>query len=279
MRSTFISLVICAWRMAHGCCGCVAAGCSRRPAVAAALAGWETAEKKAGATTSDRSPGASAVRVLLLPAFSNAMPAGLGIITASLAALLISTDVVPAGPLTPPLFPRRFSADVAASGNFEQIRAVYQDLDGQRMLLAGELTGDVSHGGWRQQSLQTVGPTGADPSTPYASAMTAMSWQSGSAAPPKRCSYELALQCVKRDPNSGGCVEHAPASVTPFFGNPVTILEKKETVDGVMCEKWSNGGSATSPPWTEYWAIWFVADSLSNPDGPTVAKVEVVNPG
>ena len=61
---------------------------------------------------------------------------------------------------TPPQFPRRFSANVVASGNFEQVHAVYQDLDGQRKLLAGELTGDVSHGGWRQQSLLTKGPTG-----------------------------------------------------------------------------------------------------------------------
>lgn len=179
---------------------------------------------------------------------------------------------------TPPQFPRRFSANVVASGNFEQVHAVYQDLDGQRKLLAGELTGDVSHGGWRQQSLLTKGPTGADPSTPYASSMVAMSWQSGS-APPARCSYELALDCVKRDPNSGGCIQHAPASVTPFFGNPVTTLEKREAVDGVMCEKWSNNGSATAPPWTEYLAIWFAADSLSIPRGPTVAKVQIINPG
>jgi hypothetical protein len=190
--------------------------------------------------------------------------------------------VPPPGPPGPPprppprpSFPRRFSADIQATGNFGQIQAVYQDLDLQRSLVAGELTGDPSFGGWRQQTLLTAGPRGADPATPYATALTQLSWQSNH-APLAHCSYELATQCVKSDPNSGGCVKYAPASVAPFFGNPVTVLEKTESVGGVKCEKWSNGGS---PSKTMYWAIWFAAKTMAAPAGPTVLKVQVINPG
>jgi hypothetical protein len=182
----------------------------------------------------------------------------------------------PPGPPGGPSFPRRFSADVQATGNFAQVEAVYQDLDLQRSLLAGQLTGDSGYGGWRQQTLLIAGPRGADPSTPYAKALTQMSWQSNHAPWAAHCSYELATKCVKSDPNSGGCVEQAPATVNPFFGNPVTVLEKKEPVGGVLCEKWSNGGT---PAKTMYWAIWFAANSIGNPDGPTVLKAQVINPG
>eukprot|EP00040_Diaphanoeca_grandis_P005005 m.30941 g.30941 ORF g.30941 m.30941 type:complete len:299 (+) comp16369_c1_seq1:2-898(+) len=167
---------------------------------------------------------------------------------------------------TAPEFPRRFSANVKYSCTdgdcFEtsDVLAVYQDLDNNVTLWSGLMSGDYPTQPHRQQLLYVAAPHGVDPSTPEADELTKLTWTPTNLS---GCSYQLA--------------PHGPPA---FFAHETNFFEKHETINGVLCEKWSNNGSASAPPYTPYWAVWYKATvGGASSSSATVMRTTYTDPG
>ena len=136
----------------------------------------------------------------------------------------------------PPQFPLRYSATVEytctdGSGGITcagtDVQRVYQDLPNNRSLWRGVFTGNP----WspaRSDYLVRRFPH-ADPATPEAHGLSRISWKSHT--------------------QSTGCSYSANAGFPLLFTETPHILEKKEIMDGVMCEKWSNNVTLGPPPY------------------------------
>ena len=148
-----------------------------------------------------------------------------------------------------PSSPRRFSADVATKsdwgivgcGGLEEVGGVYQDLNST--LWSRYVKTDGGHS-QLQEVLITVPASTADPTTPEATHLTKFAWNSNTDF--KCCTYRLYHNYSYQFPQ--------------FFGYPTTFLEKREAIQGMECEKWSN--KDTAGPYSEYWAVWYSAHAV-----------------
>ena len=95
----------------------------------------------------------------------------------------------------------------------------------------------------------------ADPSTPEATQLTRFSWVSDTES--QGCEYRLV---------SGN-------KLPKFFEYPTSVLEKREVVQKIECEKWSNNGSR---PYHPYWAVWYPINT--KPIYSVVLKAQYIGP-
>ena len=140
---------------------------------------------------------------------------------------------------SPPRFPPRYSAavkyvctdqDHGITCGGADVQMIYQDLPNNRSLWRGLFTGNP----WspaRSDFLVRRFPH-ADPATPEAHGFSQISWKSHTA--------------------SQGCSYKANAAFPLLFTPAPRVYEKKEKVDGVMCEKWSNNVTIGPPPYLPY---------------------------
>lgn len=141
--------------------------------------------------------------------------------------------------------PDRFSAEVlsiSSWGTFNcrglpLLTEVYQDVKLNSSYWSHHLSDD---GPPKKEVLITVLAATADPSTPQANHLTRFSWNSDTTF--ENCSYSLLN-------------DH---QLSKFFDLPTPVLEKKEVMQGVMCEKWSNNAPC---PHSSYWAAWYPVDA------------------
>ena len=142
-------------------------------------------------------------------------------------------------------FPRRFTASIATNSSWGKhlgcaglpiVGKVYQDHNST--LWSHSIQTDGVH--WHyEEVLITVPASTADPSTPEATQLTRFTWNSDTQH--TSCSYSLWY--------------YSDRQVPQFFGYPTSVLETKETIHGVECEKWSNRDKAG--PYDSYWAVWY----------------------
>jgi len=158
-------------------------------------------------------------------------------------------------------FPRRFSAVVVSNqktlgcGGLPIVSQVQQDVGSAKWTRM--VNSDGVHSSL-EDVLYTVPAATADPDTPEASALTRFSWRSDTNF--QDCSYGLYYY------------EHRMLPL--FFGYPTTFLEAKESIDGVVCEKWSNRDKAG--PYDTYWAVWYPINA--HPPYSKVLKAQYYTP-
>lgn len=159
-------------------------------------------------------------------------------------------------------FPAHFSADVESKceygyvgcGGLPLVGKVYQDVDSS--LWSHTVATDGVHMHF-QEVLITVPASTADPATPEATQLTKFTWYSGSDI--GGCVYRLSFEYHRQVPK--------------FFDYPTPVLEKREVVQQVECEKWSNNGSR---PYHPYWAVWYPIDV--SPAYSVVLKAQYIGP-
>ncbi len=161
-------------------------------------------------------------------------------------------------------FPRRFSASVVSKSSWgdefgcnglPMVSQVHQDLNSTLWTHLISTDGVHSH---FEDVLYTVPASTADPDTPEASYLTRFSWKS--------------------DTNYSGCnyglVYNNNRQLPIFFDYPLSALERKEIINGVECEKWSNKDK--KGPYEAYCAGWFPTDA--DPTYSVVAKAQYTTP-
>ena len=147
--------------------------------------------------------------------------------------VVIAADV---GGLTPPRFPPRYSANVeytcsdqGVSCTGVDVQTVYQDSPNNRSLWRGVSGGPFDSA--RSDILFRRFPH-ADPATPEAHGLSRISWKTNNCS--QDCSYA------------------ANAAFPLLFTPTPHVFEKKESVDGIMCHKWSNNVTIGPPPYLPY---------------------------
>jgi len=141
-------------------------------------------------------------------------------------------------------FPKRFSAIISYESSWGKtigcqgtplVNKVYQDIPNNHTLWSHS----ARTGGY-EQILITIPSSTANPNTPEATHLTKFRWKSDTSF--EGCVYQLNF-------------EYNRNAVPEFFGFSTPVLEKREMVEGIECEKWSNKANASISD--EYWAVWY----------------------
>jgi hypothetical protein len=157
-------------------------------------------------------------------------------------------------------FPKRFSATVVSDSSWGTIgcrgtplvKKVYQDFNST--LWSHHVA--TQGGPWHfEEVLITVPASTADPTTPEATHLTKFTWNSDTDF--ESCAYKIYNQ-----------------QVPEFFGYATSVLEAREVVLGVLCEKWSNKDRAGT--YDPYWAVWYPINA--HPAYSAVLKAQYVYP-
>lgn len=159
-------------------------------------------------------------------------------------------------------FPTRFSTDVVSKceygnvgcGGLPLVGKIYQDVNSTLWSHVVATDGVHSH---FQEVLFTVPASSADPTTPEATQLTKFTWNSATAF--KGCAYQLSFEYNRQVPR--------------FFDFSTPVLERREVIQQVECEKWTNNGSR---PYQPYWAVWYPINA--HPTHSVVLKAQYIGP-
>lgn len=160
-------------------------------------------------------------------------------------------------------FPKRFSATIVSDSTWDHIGCdglplvgkVYQDTTST--LWSHHIA--TQGGPWHfEEVLVTVPASTADPDTPEATHLTKFTWKSDTDF--DGCAYQLYFETNRQLPE--------------FFGYLTSKLETREAIQGIQCEKWSNGDKAG--PYDPYWAVWYPINA--HPAYSVVLKAQYVRP-
>ena len=159
----------------------------------------------------------------------------------AVAAALVATSSATPGPAPPPQIPARFSATVSwqcngvpapECGGLGKVSEVYQDLEANRTLLVGLRSGEPFGPGYTHSNVLVIAP-------PYPNPLLRFVWRTHT--------------------RNASCSRSPTSRASPFFAHPVSTPAGKETINGVVCDKWTNGVTPGSEPYPDLWSVWFKA--------------------